>query len=214
MNKKILLGLIWLGLCAGILLAQDSSQTMGGYNVLPHQTEENCIVCGKQLAGNDVVLMVGGRRVPLCAVQVDSFLKNQDQYLAKMQPKGALFNEGIRTPSAQGLMSGWFIGGLYILVALVFAGLSGYTAVSKGLPPIPNFFIGFFLSAFGYLYVLTRPAVTQKGDIPAGLVKVPTTSAPVPCPACGHPNHPSSTKCAGCGGKLVPVAPSEARRAQ
>lgn len=212
--KKICIGiLLWLMAGANILFAQDGNQTMGGYNVLTYQAGENCVVCGKLLADSDVVLWVGGQRVPLCAAQVNSFLKNQDRYLAKMQPKGALFNEGMRAPTSRGLLSGWFIGGLYILVALVFAGLSGYTAVSKGLPPMPNFFIGFFLSAFGYLYVLTRPAVTGQGEIPSGLVKVPTTLAPVPCPACGHANHPSSTKCVGCGGKLVPITQSEVRRA-
>jgi hypothetical protein len=112
-----------------------------------------------------------------------------------------------------GISFGWFLFGLYVLVALVFGGMSGYTAVSKGLKPIPHFFIGFFLSAFGYLYVLMRPAAAKKGEIPAGFVKVPTTNSPVPCAVCGYNNHPSAKQCAGCGGKLQPLIESEVARA-
>jgi len=164
----------------------------------------------------DVALIVRGRRVPLHRTMVDSFMRTQEKYFAQQQPKGALFQEELSAPKGAvlgGVTSGWFLFGLYVLVALVFAGMSGYAAVSKGLPPIPNFFIGFFLSALGYLYVLTRPAVAQKGEIPAGLVKVPTTLAPVPCSRCGYQNHPSAKQCVGCGGKLEPAMQSEVARA-
>jgi hypothetical protein len=118
-------------------------------------------------------------------------------------PKGAALG---------GVSLGWFLFGLYILIALFFAGLSAYAALSKGLPPISTFFMGFFLSALGYLYVLTRPAVIKKDEIPVGLVKVPTTSAPVSCPACGYNNHPSAKKCAGCGNQLEAQMQSEVAR--
>jgi hypothetical protein len=68
------------------------------------------------------------------------------------------------------------------------------------------------LSVFGYLYVLTRPALANKGEIPEGLVKVPTTAAPATCPNCGYGNHPSAKVCAGCSGKLQPVMQSEVAR--
>ncbi|MGH7596896.1 MAG: hypothetical protein ACREOI_11130 [bacterium] len=164
----------------------------------------------------DVALIVRGRRVPLHHTMVDSFMRTQEKYFSQQQPKGALFQEELSAPAGAalaGIDSGWFLFGLYVLVALFFSGLSGYTAVSKGLPPIPHFFIGFFLSALGYLYVLTRPAATKKGEIPAGLVKVPVTNSPVPCAACGYNNHPSAKQCAGCGGKLQPTIESEVVRA-
>jgi hypothetical protein len=164
----------------------------------------------------DVALVVRGRRVPLHHTMVDSFLRTQEKYFSQQQPKGALFQEELSAPAGAalgGISSGWFLFGLYVLVALVFGGMSGYTAVSKGLKPIPHFCIGFFLSALGYLYVLTRPAVAKKGEIPAGLVKVPTTNSPVPCATCGYNNHPSAKQCAGCGSHLQPLMASEVARA-
>jgi hypothetical protein len=164
----------------------------------------------------DVALIVRGRRVPLHRTMVDSFMRTQEKYFSQKQPKGALFQEELSAPAGAalaGINTGWFLFGLYVLVALVFSGLSGYTAVAKGLPPIPYFFIGFFLSALGYLYVLTRPAAAKKGEIPAGLVKVPATNSPVPCATCGYNNHPSAKQCAGCGGKLQPLIESEVVRA-
>ncbi|MFQ5865849.1 MAG: hypothetical protein ACE5IW_11530 [bacterium] len=184
------------------------------HKVLPKSTER-CILCGVLLTQDDVVLIIRGRRVPLKYVMVDSFLQYQEKYFAQLQPKGALFQENLEAPVgvAQGGISfGWFLFGLYVLVALIFSGLSGYTAVSKGLKPIPHFSIGFVFSAFGYLYVLTRPAKVHKGEVPTGLVKVPTTHAPVPCPKCGNTNHPAAKHCADCGSELKPLFRSEAER--
>jgi hypothetical protein len=163
----------------------------------------------------DVALIVRGRRVPLHHTMVDSFMHTQEKYFSQKQPKSALFQEELSAPAGMtlgGISAGWFLFGLYVLVALVFGGMSGYTAISKGLEPIPHFFIGFFLSVFGYLYVLTRPTVAKKDDIPAGLVKVPTTNSPIPCATCGYNNHPSAKQCAGCGGKLQPLMESEVAR--
>jgi len=215
MNKNSLSGFILFCLFVFPLLAQDTTQMAGAYKKVSYNSGEICIVSGKPLVEGDVALIVRGRRVPLCFSKVDTFLKYQDKYFATMQPKGALFQEELSAPKGAalgGVTSGWFLLGLYVLVALVFAGMSGYTAVSKGLPPIPNFFIGFFLSALGYLYVLTRPAVAKKGEIPAGLVKVPATHTPVPCSGCGYQNHPSAKQCVGCGGKLEPMLQSEVAR--
>jgi len=216
MNKKSISSFILFCLFALPLLAQDTTQRAGAYEKVSYNPGEICIVSGKHLVAGDVALIVRGRRVPLCFSKVDTFLKYQDKYFAALQPKGALFQEELSAPKGAalgGVTSGWFLFGLYVLVALVFAGMSGYTAVSKGLPPIPNFFIGFFLSALGYLYVLTRPAIAKKGEIPGGLVKVPVTHTPVPCAACGYQNHPSAKQCVGCGGKLAPMLQSEVARA-
>ena len=215
MNKKSFYVAIAFCLLVLPLQAQDTTQMAGDYEKVSYNPGEICVVSGKPLVEGDVALIVRGRRVPLCFSKVDTFLKYQDKYFAAMQPKGALFQEELSAPKGAalgGVTSGWFLFGLYVLVALVFAGMSGYSAVSKGLPPIPNFFIGFFLSALGYLYVLTRPAIAPKGEIPAGLVKVPTTHTPVPCSGCGYQNHPSAKQCVGCGGKLEPMLQSEVAR--
>ncbi len=205
-----------LGLLAVPLWAQENlPQTP--YRAVRPKPGDYCTIGNVPLDTlQDVALIVRGRRVPLHHTMVDSFMRTQEKYFSQKQPKSALFQEELSAPAGAalgGVSSGWFLFGLYVLVALAFAGMSGYAAVSKGLSPIPNFFIGFFLSAFGYLYVLTRPAVAKKGEIPAGLVKVPATNSPVPCAACGYHNHPSAKQCAGCGLKLEPMVESEVARA-
>ncbi len=195
------------------LLPLQESQLQ--YRTVPPKENDRCIVCGVPLTEEDVVLIVRGRRVPLNRAMVDSFMNNKTHYFAKLQPKGALVQENLEAPegTAQGGISfGWFLFGAYVLVALLFAGLSGYHAVSKGLSAIPHFFIGLFLSAFGYLYVLTRPSQVEKDTIPPGLARVPDTHAPVGCPKCGNENHPSASKCAGCGAELQPLYESEVTR--
>ncbi|MFQ5709750.1 MAG: hypothetical protein ACE5HO_20030 [bacterium] len=194
--------------------AQGSSAQTKYKRVAP-KPGERCIICGVPLTEKDVTLIVRGRRVPLKHAMLDSFLNNEEKYFATLQPKSALFQENLEAPAgvAQGgITLGWFVFGLYVLGALVFAGMSGFTAVSKGLNPIPNFFIGLVFSVFGYLYVLTRPSLVNKGEIPAGLVKVLTTHTPVPCPKCGHTNHPSAVQCPSCGAALDPSMQSEVDR--
>ncbi len=152
-----------------------------------------------------------GKSPELPGAPAKIFQRAQDTLATSAQPKSALFNkESGASRSAVG--SGWFLFGLYVLLALLFSGLSGCTAVAKGLNPVPYFFLGFFLSAIGYLYVLTRPAMARRGDVPAGLVKVPTTLEPVPCPKCGNTNHPAAKKCSGCGAALQPTTQSDVMR--
>ncbi len=107
----------------------------------------------------------------------------------------------------------WLWLGLYVLSGLLFGGLSGYAALTKGLAPRLCFFLGLFLNVFGYLYVLMRPAGSQQQAAP-GLRKVPSTAAPIPCPHCSHPNHPAAKKCAGCNSELQPIAQSDLDRLQ
>ncbi len=173
---------------------------------------ENCIICGVALTENDVVLIVRGRRIPLNRSMVDSFMNNQVFFFNKVQPKGALFQENFEAPAgvAQGGINlSWFLFGLYVLLGLIFGGLSGYHAISKGLSPLPNFFFGFVFSVFGYIYVRTKPAFVNKEDIPKGLVKVPSTNSPVQCSSCKQTNHPSACHCSECGAELKPLYESE-----
>jgi hypothetical protein len=194
--------------------AMDDS-TESPYQSVPAKSGELCTVCGVPLTEDDVALIVKGRRVPLNKAMVNKFLQNQEKYFATMQPRSALFQAELDAPAGTalgGVSSGWFLFGLYVLVALIFGGMSGYTAVAKGLKPIPHFFIGFAFCAIGYLYVLTRPRQAEEGEIPSGLVKVPATSAPTPCKKCGYTNHPSAKKCAGCGTNLTPIVQSDVTR--
>jgi len=205
--------LVFLFFFFAVLRADTTSVT---YSVVAAKPGEKCTVCGLDLTADDVALIVKGRRVPLNRTMVDEFMKNQERYFSDLQPKGALFQENLDSPGGTalgGVSEGWFLFGLCVLVSLVFAGLSGYAAVTKGLKPIPNFFIGLFFSGFGYLYVLTRPRQVPKGEIPHGLVKVPVTASPVLCEKCGSSNHPSAKMCMACGSKLTPRLESEVGRA-
>ena len=187
----------------------------GPYPVVPAKKGERCIVCGAPLGKDDVALIIRGRRVPLDRSMVDTFLADEEKYFAEKQPKAALFQEELTAPAgvAQGGISwAWFLFGLYVLLSLIFGALSGYRAVSRGLQPIPYFFVGFFFNAPGYLYVLTRPSLVAKGTVPAGFVKVPTTLAPQKCHMCGSDNHPAASKCSGCGAGLRPLSQSDVAR--
>ena len=204
-----------LVLSSTVALRADTT-SIDGYSVLRAEAGEECAVCGMRLTEEDVALVVKGRRVPLNRAMVQEFLDHQGQYFARLQPKGALFQEDMDSPpgtSLGGITWGWFLFGLHVLVALVFAGLSGFTAVTKGLKPIPFFFAGLLFSAFGYLYVVTRSRSAGSDAIPHGLVKVPETSSPVRCPKCGYSNHPSAAICQGCKASLVPALESEVLRA-
>ena len=175
---------------------------------------ETCVGCNNpmHLDSAGYALLYRGRKIPthsFCESAVRSNPSTYMTYFASVQPRGALFQE--HDAGQAGVKAGWFIFGLVVLIALLTAGLSGYAAVSKGLKPIPHFFIG--LTIVGYLYVLTRPSAVKPGEVPEGLVKVPTTSAPVPCDKCGYTNHPSAKTCAACGTKLTPKMQSEVARA-
>ena len=186
------------------------------YSRVPAKGSELCTVCGKELTSDDVALIVRGRRTPLCQAHVETFLNNLERSFYSKQPRSALFQEDMSAPpgTAQGGISqGWFLFGLLVLSALIFGGLSGYRALSMGLPPLAPFFIGFFLNLPGFLYVVSRPAGQGHGQVPKGLVKVPETVAPAPCPACGEVNHPTARRCLGCGKELAPSQQSEVTRA-
>lgn len=186
------------------------------YSRVPAKNSELCTVCGAELTSSDVTLIVRGRRTPLCQAHVETFLNNLERSFYSRQPRGALFQEDLSAPpgTAQGGISqGWFLFGLLVLSGLIFGGLSGYRALSMGLPPLAPFFIGFLLNLPGFLYVISRRASQDHGQVPKGLVKVPETLAPAPCPACGEVNHPTARKCLGCGKELDPSQQSEVTRA-
>jgi hypothetical protein len=194
--------------------ATTADSTAAGYTVLPAHAGERCTVGGDSLTEQDVALIVRGRRVPLHRLAVQEFLDHQEKYFAKFEPKSALFQEDMSPRSGTalgGITYGWFLFGIYVLVGLVFSGLSAYVAITKGLNSRLHFSIGFILGPIGFLYVVTRPKAALH-EIPGGLVKVPSTSTPVPCPACGAMNHPTARLCIECRSTLHPVGESEVER--
>ncbi|MCA9771162.1 MAG: zinc ribbon domain-containing protein, partial [Myxococcales bacterium] len=171
---------------------------------------DRCAVCGTPLGPDDVVLLIKGRRVPLMAKMQKGFLANPDRAFAQLQPKSALFTEPMEAPR---MRSGWFLFGLYVLVGLVFAGLTSYAAVNRGRRPVPWFFAGLAVNVLALLALLTRPRAERVSGLRTGLRKVALTHSPARCPACGFETHPSARRCPGCGGALSPSFESETARA-
>ncbi len=197
-------------------MASQAPGNQEPYPRVPAKISEFCTVCRVPLTAEDIALIVRGRRIPLCRAEVETFLSNREKLFSSKQPKSALFQEELSAPpgTAQGGISwGWFLFGLVVLSSLVFGGLSGYRALSRGLPPLVPFFIGFFLNVLGYLYIISRPANREGRPAPKGLVKVPTTAQPSPCPACANLNHPTARRCTSCGQDLRPSRESEVARA-
>ena len=179
------------------------------------RTSDFCTMGRASLTVEDVALMVRVRRIPLGQSDVENFMSDQEKYFSSKQSRSALFQEHLAAPpgTAQGGISqGWFFFGLLVLSSLVFGGLSAYLALSKGLSPLAPFFTGFFLNVLGFLYVVSRPASQDYQQVPKGLVKVPTTAQPLPCPACTNLNHPAAQQCISCGQELSPSQESEVAR--
>ncbi len=212
---SIFFAIVVLNMVTQALAGATQTGSSGSYETSRPKEGDRCLICGVRLTDDDVVLLVRGRRVPLKKTMVDSFLNNKAQYFAEMQPRGALFQEemGAREGVALGgITIGWFVFGLYVLAALVFAGLSANVAVSKGLSPLPSFFIGLSFTVLGFLYVVTRKSTEAAANAPRGLRKVPNTAAPSVCAKCDGMNHPSAATCASCGARLEPLSSSDVSR--
>jgi hypothetical protein len=187
------------------------------YPTVAAKAGEVCIVCGMPVSSGDIAIVLKGRRMPVMKDMAETVLRNPEFYFKDKQARGALFQEDFQAPSGAdraGVSLRWFLVGLYILSALIFGGLSGATAVAKGLPPISSFFLGLALSLFGYLFVLTRRSNRASHGVPTGLLKVPATQSPLACPQCGNTNHPAAASCALCHVSLSPQGQSDLSRAR
>ena len=195
------------------LLAQEPGRETTTYPVVEARAGETCIVCDKAIGAKDRVYEVEGQRVPVHVGACDNaFLHNPGLYLARLKPRGAFL--GAEPNLGPSISWGWFAFGIYVLLGLVFGAFCAYRAVNHALSPWPWFLAGFFLNLFGFLALVTRPAgVSSMAGLPPGLVKVPATYSPRPCPRCGKMNHPSAASCAGCGYKIEPLMTSEVSRA-
>lgn len=180
-----------------------------GQRVTP-RADEICVVCKRPLGAEGVVYLVNGQRVGLHLTDCyAAFAKNPQPYLAALRPHGAFLGtdgEG-STPSWV-----WFLGGLYILIGLVFAALCAHRALYAGRNPAAWFAAGLVLNAFGFLWLLTRSRQSVSEPVPAGLGRVAATYAPVPCPSCGAMNHPAAERCINCGDKLQAAFKPEVRK--
>ena len=206
------IGLALILTASHLLFAQEPGRETTTYPVVEARAGETCIVCGKAIGAKDRVYGVEGQRVPVhVGACENAFLHNPALYLARLKPRGAFL--GAEPNLGPGISWGWFALGIYVLLGLVFGAFCAYRAVNHALRPWPWFLAGFFLNLFGFLALVTRPSgVSSMAGLPSGLVKIPATYSPRPCPVCERMNHPSATSCAECGSKIEPLVTSEVSR--
>ncbi len=203
---------VWflIAIGGGPVLAQSpgtDSQLMR----VPTKPGDICVVCGTALKDSGTAILYKGRRVPLANQEMlQQFLDRPEHYFAKLQPRGALFQEETVTNVSR--RWGWFIFGVWVFVALLCAAIGAGLSLRKGYPPVKGFFIGLIGSLFGVAWMAARPARTNV-RLPPHLAKLPTTAAPLACPSCGALNHPAAKKCPTCGAGLTPQITSEVERA-
>jgi hypothetical protein len=171
-----------------------------------------CISCNHPVGDNDAVFLIRGHRLPIHLSEIQSDLDGQlSQFLARLEPQSALFQVSERNPARSML---WLLAGSYVLMALIFAALSSQRALMKGYSPSLWLALGLVFHVFAYVTLLLLPGRTVEAPagVPKGLKKIAATHQPVACPGCGELNHPSATKCVGCGGTLVARISSEVSR--
>jgi hypothetical protein len=179
---------------------------------VPSKSGEICMMCDQPIEKSDIVYLINGQRVPVHRGGCDTqFRANPQLTLAKLQPGGAFLGTG---PQGRTLSRLWFLVGLYILIALLFAALCAQRALHRGRSPAAWFAWGLIFSVAGYLVLLALPKrpVSALAGVPSGLHKVAATYAPQACLKCGTLNHPSASRCAGCGAPLTPIITSEVSR--
>lgn len=176
---------------------------------------EQCLVCRKQVFGEDVVeILYKGRTFFVGKPFMGEFEADPARYFARIQARSALFDENALA-TTRSMAFGWLWMGAYALAGVLCSAACAYIAVCKGLTPLRWFFAGLFGNVAGLAAVMfAQPgdAAALPAGIPAGLAKVPTTRRPSACPACGAPNHPSAGRCADCGASLTPSVQPETGR--
>lgn len=174
-----------------------------------------CDVCQREIPNHDHDTIHRGRTVHLCSKEcAAAFTADPEAYFAKLQPRGALFQESAQPQDMMPRGGFWF--GVYVLMGLVFGAIAAYAAIHRGRPAGPWFFAGLFFNVWALAALLVRPTKSRAGPgdqdpegVPSGLRKVPVTRDPTTCPNCGLDNHPSARKCSHCGAELSPTAQSE-----
>ena len=173
---------------------------------------DRCVVCSTLLKVGDKVYLVEGQRVGIMQAMEPQLFSEPFTFIGRLKPRGGLFGGETAPPS--GISDAWLLLGIYVTMGLGFAAVCAHRAINTGQEPVRWFAAGFLFNAFGYLALLLRGADAENSAAPeyAGVTKVPATSEPLGCPACGHLNHPAATECLGCHTSLTAERPSEVTR--
>lgn len=206
----ILIMVMFSFLLAGIPSFAQQVEDLPTRNI---ESGDFCIVGDETHDHLDRVFLYKGRWVGVCPPHAEVLLNSDSlaYYFARLQPKGALYQEDAVQGADRPIRLGWFIFGVWVAVALVAGAVAANISLKKGLPAIRGFFIGLFGSILGLIYVMMQPA-KETVELPSRLAKIPTTAAPNICPECNGQNHPSAKKCSNCGHELSPEIESELHR--
>ena len=193
---------------AGASASDRAPLDHAGMQPLELRQHDRCLVCDGELNADGLAFLFRGRRITLDSLHLATFLEDPAPYFSKLQPRGALFQEG----GAGGGGHGWLILGVWVTLGLLGAAICTGVALRKGLPPLRWFVAGLVVHVIAVIFVLMRSA-PRPVNLPPGLAKIPATAAPYRCAQCGGHNHPSATTCRDCSAEITPTADSEVERA-
>ena len=192
-----------------MIFASQSSIDTSDIKYIDIKAGDMCIVCDMEIDANSGIgFLFEGRRVTIDVKHFSDFINNPEKYFYKLQAKVALYDEGSLTFKTG---YGWFIVGLWILLALVSAALSANIAMKRCLNPIKWFYTGLIFSLFGLIYLILN-AKNISIKLPEKFGKIAITDAPVMCQNCNTFNHPCADKCNNCGSKLQSTSESEVKK--
>lgn len=190
---------------------------------LAQAVSTSCLVCGKDPAPGHAHVTYRGTDYPACdggcdiAFAAADRAGTLDQIVRKLEPRSALFQGDSKFlnpvyQQANPMSEHWMHAGLWVLLAIVSAGVSGFIALTTHRPVICAFVVGFVLPLLGPLITLALPKRPEGFALRGN--KIPTTYDVVSCPACGRSLHPSASTCPACAAAQSPKIQSDVQRIQ